>query len=67
MLHSQNELHICICILYDMYNRKNTFDHSLNRSIDLFNVRMFRHYDDGLFTTSYALRGGKHLEDKRSL
>lgn len=52
------------CILYDMYNRKNTFDYSLNRSIDLFNVRMFRHYDDGLFTTSYAFREGKHLEDK---
>ena len=52
------------CIIYDIFtnNNNNNFITSYDRANDLFKKRMFKHYDDNLFTTSYALREGKNLE-----
>lgn len=57
------------CIIYDQYARNNDFTISYKKAYDLFQVRMFKHFDDNLFTTSYALREGKkmHIEAKTRL
>ncbi len=49
------------CIIYDQFARNNAFTTSYKKAYDLFQIRMFRHYDDNLFTTSYALREGRKM------
>lgn len=52
------------CLLYDLYTRNNDFTVSFKKANDLFQIRMFKHYDDDLFTTSYALREGKRMHNE---
>ena len=49
------------CIIYDIFSKDNDFTLSYERANNLFNERMFKHFDDNLFTTSYALREGKKM------
>ena len=49
------------CLLYDLYMRNNPFTASFKRADELFQVRMFKHFDDNLFTTKYALREGRKM------
>jgi len=51
------------CIIYDQYARNNDFTISYTKAYDLFQVRMFKHFDDNLFTTSYALREGRKMHN----
>ena len=37
------------------------------KAYDLFQIRMFKHFDDNLFTTSYALREGKKMHKDAEL
>lgn len=57
------------CLLYDLYARDNDFTVSYKRAYDLFQIRMFKHFDDNLFTTIYALREGRkmHKESEERL
>ena len=41
--------------------RNNPFTTSFKRADELFQVRMFKHFDDNLFTTKYALREGRKM------
>lgn len=50
------------CVIFDVFSNKNNFVSSYDKANELFKKRMFKHYDDNLFTTSYALREGKNLE-----
>jgi HD superfamily phosphodiesterase len=49
------------CILYDLHMRNNPFTVSYKRADELFQIRMFKHFDDNLFTTIYALREYKQM------
>lgn len=55
------------CLLYDLFARNNEFTISYKRAYDLFQIRMFKHFDDNLFTTSYALREGKKMHKDAEL
>lgn len=49
------------CIIYDIFNKNNDFTESFDRANNLFKIRMLKHFDDNLFTTSYAIREGKKM------
>ena len=55
------------CLLYDLFARNNDFTVSYQKAYDLFQIRMFKHFDDNLFTTSYALREGKKMHKDAEL
>ena len=42
------------CIIYDMKVNNKPFDESFYRADELFQNRVFKHAEDGLFTTEYA-------------
>jgi hypothetical protein len=42
------------CIIYDMKVNNKPFDESFYRAEELFKNRVFKHAEDGLFTTEYA-------------
>ena len=51
------------CMMYNLFTEKDSnLEKAFSEANQLFNVRMFKHYDDGLFTTKYALNNYKHLE-----
>jgi hypothetical protein len=51
------------CMMYNLFTKENSnMDKAFHEASDLFDVRMFKHYDDGLFTTKYALHHYKPLE-----
>ena len=54
------------CVIYDLFARNNDFTTSFQKAYDLFQVRMFKHFDDDLFTTSYALREGRKMHKDAS-
>ncbi len=43
------------CVIYDMKVNNKSFDESFYRAEELFRTRVFKHSDDNLFTTGYAL------------
>ena len=43
------------CIIYDMKVNNKSFEDAFYRAEELFKTRVFTHFDDGLFTTRYAL------------
>jgi len=44
------------CVIYDMYTNGNTFEQSFEKAENLFKERVFKHDEDNLFTTQYALK-----------
>ena len=51
------------CMMYNLFTEKDSnLENAFSEASRLFNIRMFKHYDDGLFTTNYALNNYKHLE-----
>ncbi len=51
------------CMMYNLFTENDSnLENAFSEANKLFNVRMFKHYDDGLFTTNYALSNYKHLE-----
>ena len=51
------------CMMYNLFTENDSnLENAFSEANKLFNVRMFKHYDDGLFTTNYALNNYKHLE-----
>ena len=50
-------------MMYNLFTEKDSnLENAFSEASRLFNIRMFKHYDDGLFTTNYALNNYKHLE-----
>lgn len=52
------------CIIFGMYKENLDYEHSLKRSIDLFNNRVLKYRDDNLFVTEYSKRVSKKLHKK---
>ena len=51
------------CMMYHLFTSKNSnIDKAFCEASNLFQKRMFKHYDDGLFTTKYALDHYQSLE-----
>lgn len=51
------------CMMYNLFTEKDSnIEKAFSEANKLFDVRMFKHYDDGLFKTNYALDNYKHLE-----
>ena len=51
------------CMMYNLFTKENSnMDKAFREASDLFDVRMFKHHDDGLFTTKYARHQYKPLE-----
>ena len=51
------------CMMYNLFMYENTnIDNAFNEANKLFKIRMFKHYDDGLFKTKYALENYQSLE-----
>ena len=51
------------CMMYNLFTENDSnLENAFSEANKLFNARMFKHYDDGLFTTNYALNNYKHLE-----
>ena len=42
------------CMLYHMHSRNTGIENAFNDSKRLFDIRVFKHNDDGLFTTDYS-------------
>ena len=42
------------CMLYHMHSRNTGIENAFNDSKQLFDIRVFKHNDDGLFTTDYS-------------
>ena len=42
------------CMLYHMHSRNSGIDNAFNDSKHLFDIRIFKHNDDGLFITDYS-------------
>ena len=42
------------CMLYHMHSRNTGIENAFNDSCKLFDIRVFKHNDDGLFTTDYS-------------
>ena len=51
------------CMMYHLFTAENSnIDTAFCEANKLFDKRMFKHYDDGLFTTKYALENYQSLE-----
>lgn len=51
------------CMMYNLFTHENSnIDNAFCEANNLFEKRMFKHYDDGLFTTKYALHHYPSLE-----
>ncbi len=55
------------CMIYQMYNKKYSLENAYTDAVELFNNRMFKHYDDGLLLTDYAKNNYKMLEHNSKL
>ena len=55
------------CMIYQMYNKNYSLDDAYKDAITLFEVRMFKHYDDGLLLTEYAKNNYKMMEQASKL
>jgi hypothetical protein len=55
------------CMIYQMYNKEYSLDDAFNDAVNLFDVRMFKHYDDGLLLTDYAKNNYKMMEHTSKL
>jgi hypothetical protein len=55
------------CMIYQMYNKNYPLDDAFNDAVKLFDVRMFKHYDDGLLLTDYAKNNYKMMEHTSKL
>ena len=51
-------------IIYGMYKENLDYEHSLKRSVDLFNNRVLKYRDENLFVTEYSKRLSKKLHKK---
>jgi hypothetical protein len=51
------------CLEYTINNIDENFESSIERCKILFNERMFKHFDDGLFKTKYSLKKWKKLHN----
>jgi HD superfamily phosphodiesterase len=49
------------CVIYSMSQNNNNYEDSIKFSIDLFENRVLKYIDDGLFTTQYAKLLSKNL------
>ena len=50
------------CMLYHMHSQNTGIENAFNDSKQLFDVRVFKHNDDGLFTTDYSKKQSKIME-----
>jgi len=50
------------CMLYNMYQRNGNIEESFNEAESLFQKRMFKHNDDGLFLTQYSILNYQSME-----
>ena len=55
------------CMIYQMFTKNYSLDNAYNDAVALFNVRMFKHYDDGLLLTDYSKNNYKILEQSSKL
>jgi len=55
------------CMIYQMYNKKYSLENAYTDAVELFNNRMFKHYDHGLLLTDYAKNNYKMLEHTSKL
>jgi len=55
------------CMIYQMYNKNYPLDDAFKDAVKLFDVRMFKHYDDGLLLTEYAKNNYKMMEHTSKL
>lgn len=55
------------CMIYQMYNKQYSFDDAYKDAVKLFNIRMFKHYDDGLLLTEYAKNNYKMMEQSSKI
>lgn len=51
------------CIIYQMNQSNSTFEESFDDAVSLFEKRMFKHNEDGLFFTDYAKQNYQPLEN----
>lgn len=52
------------CMIYQMYQKNYSIESAYDDAVKLFDNRMFKHYDDGLFLTSYAQNNYMLFEKK---
>jgi hypothetical protein len=51
------------CMMYNLFTKETSnLDNAFHEANNLFDIRMFKHNEDGLFTTKYALDNYKTLE-----
>ncbi len=55
------------CMIYQMYKKNFSLEEAFLDAVKLFDVRMFKHYDDGLLLTEYAKNNYKMLEHSSKL
>jgi HD superfamily phosphodiesterase len=51
------------CIMYSMYTRSVKYDEALAIAVELFDKRVFRYIEDGLFVTEYSKKRARQLHD----
>ena len=51
------------CIMYSMYTRGVKYDEALSIAVELFDKRVFRYIEDGLFVTEYSKKRARQLHD----
>jgi len=52
------------CMIYQMYNNKYSLEDAYRDGVKLFDIRIFKHNDDGLLLTEFAKNNYKPLETK---
>ena len=52
------------CIIYSMFRENLTYEESVKRTIELFDVRVFKYRSDGLFVTPYSRNLSLRLHNK---
>lgn len=50
------------CLIYNMYKKHGSLDDAFQEAFNIFDTRVFKHNDDGLFTTGYGKTHSKILE-----
>lgn len=55
------------CMIYQMYQKNYSIQSAYDDAVKLFDNRMFKHYDDGLFLTHYTQKNYMNYENKAKL
>lgn len=55
------------CMIYQMYQKNYSIENAYDDAVTLFDNRMFKHYDDGLFLTQYTQKNYMNYENKAKL